>query len=441
VQTQANPARTGADLDTIVALCKRRGFVFPSSEIYGGFGGFWDFGPLGVELRRNIKDAWWHANVQCREDMVGLDSSVIASPRLWQASGHVETFTDPLVDCRACHRRSRSDELDAGRCPYCGGEVTAERQFNLMFRTSIGPVEDTAATAYLRPETAGSIFVNFRNVLNTTRRKLPFGIAQVGKAFRNEITPGKFIFRDREFEQMEIEYFVRPEHAETAYREWIQARLEWYVGLGIRRENLSLYEQPASELAHYSRGTTDILYAFPFGVSELEGIAMRGDFDLAQHQQHSGEDLAYYDDERNERFFPHVVEPSAGVDRSVLAFLLDAYREEADRDGTRTVLGLHPRLAPYKVAVLPLSKKEPLTDLSRQVSRELREHWMVTYDESQSIGRRYRRQDEIGTPFCVTIDFASLEDRSATVRDRDSMHQERVPIADLRRVLHEKLAG
>ncbi|TAK25405.1 MAG: glycine--tRNA ligase [Chloroflexota bacterium] len=428
-----------ADLETIVNLCKRRGFVFPSSEIYGGFGGFWDYGPLGVELKRNVKDAWWRAIVQRRDDVVGLDSSIIMSPRAWHASGHVETFTDPLVDCKQCRKRSRSDELNAGRCPFCGGEVTAERRFNLMFKTFIGPVEDEASVAYLRPETAAGIFVNFRNAQATARKKLPFGIAQIGKTFRNEITPGKFIFRDREFEQMEVEYFTRPEQSETAYRQWIQDRVDWYVGLGIRREHLSLYEQPTEELAHYSRGTTDILYAFPFGESELEGIAMRGDFDLGRHQAASGEDLSYFDDEANERYLPHVVEPSAGVDRSVLAFLLDAYHEEPDKEGTRVVLKFHPALAPFKVAILPLSRKETLTPLAKGIWADLRRHWMVAYDDAQSIGRRYRRQDEIGTPFCVTVDFDSLQDNCVTIRDRDAMTQVRVAISDLVPALREKL--
>lgn len=427
------------DLETIVNLCKRRGFVFPSSEIYGGFGGFWDYGPLGVELKRNIREAWWRANVRERDDMVGLDASIVMSPRVWEASGHVATFTDPLVDCKACRKRSRDDELVNGRCPYCGGEVTEARNFNLMFRTFVGPVEDSASVAYLRPETAGGIFVNFRNVLATTRKKLPFGIAQIGKAFRNEITPGKFIFRDREFDQMEIEYFVKPHQAAEAHERWIQDRLDWYVRFGLRRENLSLYRQTAAELAHYSAGTADIMYAFPFGVSELEGVANRTDYDLRQHQAASGEDLSYFDDETNERYIPYVIEPSAGVDRPLLAFLVDAYHEEPDKDGTRVVLKLHPALAPYKVAILPLSRKESLTPLARQVWAELRRHWMTTYDDAQSIGRRYRRQDEIGTPFCVTVDFDSLEDGQVTIRDRDSMTQARVPIPELVPILRERL--
>jgi glycyl-tRNA synthetase len=428
------------DLDTIVNLCKRRGFVFPSSEIYGGFGGFWDYGPLGAELKRNVKDAWWRTNVQERDDMVGLDASIIMSPRVWEASGHVATFTDPLVDCKQCKRRSRADELNEGRCPYCGGEVTEERRFNLMFKTFIGPVEEDASVAYLRPETAGGIFVNFKNVLATSRKKLPFGIAQIGKGFRNEITPGKFIFRDREFEMMEIEYFCKAEDAEAIHQRWIQDRLDWYVRYGLRRERLSVYHQTSEELAHYAKATVDLMYEFPFGTSELEGIANRQDYDLTQHQRYSGEDLTYFDDETNQRYIPHVVEPAAGVDRATLAFLLDAYDEEPDREGTRVVLRLHRALAPYKVAVLPLSKKETLTPLARELAATLRKHWMVSYDETQAIGRRYRRQDEIGTPYCVTVDFDSLEDKRVTIRDRDTMAQDRVPIADLVPILRDKLA-
>jgi glycyl-tRNA synthetase len=428
------------DLDTIVNLCKRRGFVFPSSEIYGGFGGFWDYGPLGVELKRNVKDAWWRANVQERDDMVGIDASIIMSPRVWEASGHVATFTDPLVDCKQCRKRSRTDELKNGRCPYCGGEVTEERRFNLMFKTFIGPVEEDASVAYLRPETAGGIFVNFKNVQATSRKKLPFGIAQIGKGFRNEITPGKFIFRDREFEMMEIEYFCKGEEAEAIHQRWIQDRLDWYVRYGLKRERLSVYQQTPEELAHYAKATVDLMYEFPFGTSELEGIANRQDYDLTQHQKASGQDLTYFDDETNERYVPHVVEPAAGVDRATLAFLLDAYDEEPDKDGTRVVLRLHKALAPYKVAVLPLSKKETLTPVAREVAATLRTHWMVNYDETQAIGRRYRRQDEIGTPFCVTVDFDSLEDKRVTIRDRDTMEQDRVPIAELVSILREKLA-
>jgi glycyl-tRNA synthetase len=427
------------DLETLVSLCKRRGFVFPSSEIYGGFGGFWDYGPLGVELKRNLKDAWWRANVQERDDVVGVDTSVIMSPRVWEASEHLRVFTDPLVDCKNCRRRSRVDELVDSRCPYCSGEVSEARQFNLMFKTFIGPVEEDASVAYLRPETAQGMFVNFKNVQTTSRKKLPFGIAQIGKAFRNEITPGKFIFRDREFELMEIEYFCKPAEGSAVHLRWIQDRLDWYVRFGLSRERLSLYEYPSEELAHYAKATFDIVYEFPWGTAELEGIAYRTDFDLSRHQQASGEDLTYFDDETNERYLAHVVEPAAGVDRSLLAFLIDAYHEEPDKEGTRVVLKLHPQLAPYKVAVLPLSRKEPLADKAQAVARLLRPHFMTTYDDSQSIGRRYRRQDEIGTPWCVTVDFQSLDDNAVTIRDRDSMTQDRIPIAELVGTIHQRL--
>ena len=429
------------DLETLVSLCKRRGFVFPSSEIYGGFGGFWDYGPLGVELKRNLKDAWWRANVQERDDVVGVDTSVIMSPRVWEASEHLRVFTDPLVDCKNCRRRSRVDELVDGRCPYCSGEVTEPRQFNLMFKTFIGPVEEDASVAYLRPETAQGMFVNFKNVQTTSRKKLPFGIAQIGKAFRNEITPGKFIFRDREFELMEIEYFCKPAEGSAVHQRWIQDRLEWYVRFGLARERLSLYEYPVEELAHYAKATSDIFYEFPFGKAELEGIAYRADFDLSRHQQASGEDLTFFDDETNERYVAHVVEPAAGVDRLLLAFLIDAYHEEPDKEGTRVVLKLHPQLAPYKVAVLPLSRKEPLAEKAQEVARLVRPHVMTTYDDSQSIGRRYRRQDEIGTPWCVTVDFQSLDDNAVTIRDRDTMTQDRIPIAELVATIKQRLGS
>ena len=419
-------------MDTLVSLCKRRGFVFPSSEIYGGFGSTWDYGPLGVELKRNIREAWWQAIVRERDDMVGLDAAILMHPRVWEASGHVAGFTDPLVDCLSCRQRFRADQLEGERCPQCGGELTQPRLFNLMFKTFVGPVEEEAAVAYFRPETAQGIFVNFRNVLITTRRKLPFGVAQIGKAFRNEITPGNFIFRTREFEQMEIEYFVRPGTDEEWHRRWIEERLAWYGKLGIKSENLRLREHGREELAHYAKAATDIEYNFPFGWSELEGIANRTDFDLRQHSQYSGEDLTYFDEETGQHITPFVVEPSAGVDRSALAFLVDAYDEEPDKEGTRVVLRLHKALAPYKVAVLPLSRKENLVRLAQEVWALLRPAFATTYDDAQSIGRRYRRQDEIGTPYCVTIDFESLEDKAVTIRERDSMQQIRVPIAELK---------
>ncbi|MHB1416114.1 MAG: glycine--tRNA ligase [Chloroflexota bacterium] len=426
-------------MDTIVSLCKRRGFVFPSSEIYGGFASCWDYGPLGVELKRNIREAWWQANVRERGDLVGLDSAILMHPRVWEASGHLANFTDPLVDCLVCRMRFRADHLEGDRCPNCGGELTEARMFNLMFKTFVGPVEEEAAVAYFRPETAQGIFVNFRNVLVTTRRKLPFGVAQIGKAFRNEITPGNFIFRTREFEQMEIEYFVKPGTDEEWHGRWIQDRLNWYKKLGLKSENLRLREHGKEELAHYAKAATDVEYQFPFGWSELEGIANRTDFDLRRHSEMSGEELTYLDEETNEHIFPYVIEPSAGVDRSMLAFLVDAYDEEPDKDGTRVVMRLHKSIAPYKVAVLPLSRKEQLAKAAQEVWALLRPAFSTIYDDTQSIGRRYRRQDEIGTPYCVTVDFETLQDNAVTVRDRDSMQQIRVPIAELKKTLVDLL--
>jgi glycyl-tRNA synthetase len=426
-------------MDTLVSLCKRRGFIFPSSEIYGGFGSTWDYGPLGVELKRNIRDAWWQAVVRARDDMVGLDASILMHPRAWEASGHLQSFSDPLVDCKSCKQRFRADHVEGKVCPNCGGELTEARDFNLMFKTFVGPVEEEAAVAYLRPETAQGIFVNFKNVVNTTRRKLPFGIAQIGKSFRNEITPGNFIFRTREFEQMEIEYFVKPGSDEEWHRRWIADRFAWYTGLGIKPANLRLRPHDPDELAHYAKAATDVEYLFPFGWSELEGIANRRDFDLSRHAEFSHQELDYFEDETSERFIPYVVEPSAGVDRSLLAFLVDAYDEEPDKEGTRVVLRLHKALAPYKVAILPLSRKEPLVQKTREVWGLLRPSFATTYDDAQSIGRRYRRQDEIGTPYCVTVDFETLNDQAVTIRERDSMTQVRLPIAELKAKLAELL--
>jgi glycyl-tRNA synthetase len=428
------------DLDTLYSLCKRRGFVFPSSEIYGGFGGFWDYGPLGVELKRNIRDLWWRTIVQERDDIVGLDSSVIMNPRTWVVSGHLKEFVDRLVECKQCRQRFKEEDVSGTACPNCGGVLAEARLFNTMFKTFVGPVEEDASVAYLRPETAQGIFVNFKNVLTTSRKKLPFGIAQIGKAFRNEITPGRFIFRLREFEQMELEYFVRPGTDEEWFRYWIQHNVDWFVKYGVRPEDLKIYEVPPAERAHYSKSTADVMFKYPFGWAELMGIANRTDFDLKQHAAGSGEDLTYFEDEATTRFLPYVIEPSVGVERPFLAFLLSAYHEEPDKDGTRIVLKLHPRLAPYKVAILPLSRKEPLVEKARGVWASLRPHLMTTYDDSQSIGRRYRRQDEIGTPWCVTVDFQSLEDDAVTIRDRDSMSQDRVPIVDLVANLSHRLA-
>jgi glycyl-tRNA synthetase len=428
-------------MEKLVSLCQRRGFIFQSSDIYGGLNSCWDYGPLGVELKRNIKEAWWQAMVQGRGDVVGLDASILMHPHVWEASGHVSSFSDPLVECKQCHLRWRADQLEGDRCPSCGGELTEPRQFNMMFKTFMGPVEEDAAVVYLRPETAQGMFVNFQNVLNTTRKRLPFGIAQTGKSFRNEITTGNFIFRSREFEQMEMEYFVKPGTDEEWFDYWLEERHNWYINLGIKKEHLSLREHDKEELSHYSRRTVDIEYLFPMGWSELEGICNRGDFDLRQHQEHSGKSLEYYDDATREHYLPYVVEPAAGVDRATLAFLCDAYTEESDKDEIRVLLRLHPDLAPIKVAVLPLSRKENLAALSKEVYANLRQHLAASYDDTQSIGRRYRRQDEVGTPYCVTVDFDSLEDKRVTIRERDTMNQIRVPVTELKSTLQAKLAG
>jgi glycyl-tRNA synthetase len=423
-------------LEKVINLAKRRGFVFQSAEIYGGFRSTYDYGPLGVNMLRNVKQAWWYSMVQTREDIVGLDAAILGPPAVWAASGHLETFTDPLVDCKKCKERWREDKID-GVCPNCGStEFTEARAFNLMFKTQAGPVEGEGATAYLRPETAQGIFTNFANVLSATRKKPPFGIAQVGKSFRNEITPQNFVFRTREFEQMEMEYFVAPADAETWYRYWIAVRHDWYVGLGIKPEQLRLHEHAKEDLSHYSKGTTDVEFAFPWGWDELEGIANRGDYDLTQHSNASGTRLEYFDQGTNERYTPYTIEPAAGATRAMMAFLLSAYHEDQIEGETRTVLRLDWRLSPYQVAVLPLSKKPELEGVSREVLNSLQPHFMCDYDVTQSIGRRYRRQDEVGTPFCITIDFNTLDDRAVTVRDRDTTEQTRVPIegllADLR---------
>ena len=432
---------TNVDMEKIVSLCKRRGFIFPSSEIYGGLASCWDYGPMGVELKRNVKEAWWKAMVQDRDDVVGLDTSIMMHPGVWAASGHIDSFTDPLVECKSCHLRWRADTVEGGKCPKCGGELTEPRMFNLMFKTFMGPVEEEASVVYLRPETAQGIFVNFENVVTTSRKKLPIGIAQIGKSFRNEITPGNFIFRTREFEHMEVEYFVKPGTDETWLDYWVKERFDWYVKMGIKKENLRLREHGKDELAHYAKDCYDVEYLFPMGWSELEGIANRGDFDLTQHAKCSGRELSYHDTEAGERYVPYVIEPSAGVDRSVLAFIIDAYEEEEVEKEKRTVLHFHRSLAPIKVAVLPLSRNEKLTPLAKEVFKQLCSSFVTDYDDSQSIGRRYRRQDEIGTPFCVTVDFDSLEDKQVTIRDRDSLAQIRVPIEGLGNVLETKLKG
>jgi glycyl-tRNA synthetase len=497
------------EMDKLVSLCKRRGFVFPSSEVYGGINGFWDYGPLGVELKRNIKEAWWRDNVQMRDDMVGLDCSIIMNPRVWEASGHVGGFSDPMVDCRTTKERYRADQLyvfvyvfpavnhkgeateawlsglgaspeDAAEAPekraaklakkfgapvdpptvipymqidladrekVIGpstddrGTLTEPRSFNLMFKTFVGALENESNVAYLRPETAQGIFANFKNVVDTARVKLPFGIAQIGKSFRNEINPRNFTFRSREFEQMEIEFFCRPEEAKDWYAYWRKARFDWYTSLGLKSEKLRLRDHDAEELAFYSTATADIEYAFPFGVSELEGVAHRGDYDLGQHMKFSGKDLSYFDEERKERFTPHVVEPSAGADRATLAFLCEAYTEDQVGGETRTVLKFHPRIAPVKAAVFPLVKRDGMPEKAEAIYRELKKHHNVAYDEKGAVGRRYRRQDEAGTPFCITIDSQTATDDTVTFRDRDSCRQWRVPAAGAPQALRDLLDG
>ncbi len=524
-------------MERIVALAKRRGFIFPGSEIYGGLNGFWDYGPLGVELKRNIKDAWWHDCVTCRDDVVGVDAAIIMNPKVWEASGHVVNFNDPLVDCKKCKARFRADRLlrpflkrlragpTAGAafdplqlvtgeppqripvlvdepscavlqpivrhflgskqakvvnhrnvvgllgeafsvqdgenayylglalagsiqpgepCPLCGGELTDARKFNMMFKSHAGAMEDSASLVYLRPETAQGIFVNYKNVLDTSRMKLPFGIAQIGKAFRNEINPRNYTFRSREFEQMEIEFFCRASEADKWYAEWRRARFDWYVGLGLKSDRLRLRDHEKDELAHYAKACADIEYAFPFGVSELEGVANRTDFDLKQHQEFSGRDMTYYDDETKERFLPYVIEPSGGVDRATLAFLCEAYDEDEapDENGKaqkRTVLRFHPRLAPIKVAVFPLVKKDGMPEKARAIYEACRKHLAVFYDEKGAVGRRYRRQDEAGTPFCVTVDGQTMEDGTVTIRDRDTMKQDRIPADGVLAYVRERL--
>ncbi len=430
------------ELDQIVNLCKRRGFVYPSAEIYGGFRSTYDYGPLGSLLLRNVKEAWVRAMVQQRDDTVLIDAAILGPPQVWEASGHLANFTDPLVDCTNCKTRHRLDKLDdPNTCPNCDkhGTFTEARQFNLMFKTQAGPIADAGADAYLRPETAQGMFTNFAQVLQTSRKKPPFGIAQVGKSFRNEITPQNWIFRTREFEQMELEFFVPPADGPKWYEYWCTERLDWYVRHGIPAEMLRVRPHDDDELSHYSTGTSDVEFLFPWGWDELEGIAQRADYDLKQHTQFSGERLDYLDPATNERYVPYVIEPAAGATRTMAAFLLAAYDEEAIGDEVRTVLHLHPRLAPYKVAVLPLSKKDALTPLAQEVRRSLSERYMVDYDETQSIGKRYRRQDEVGTPLCVTVDFDSLVDGAVTIRDRDTTDQVRVSISELPDVVTARL--
>jgi glycyl-tRNA synthetase len=428
-------------MSKLVSLCKRRGFVFPASEIYGGIGSSWDYGPAGVELKRNVKEAWWRSMVHERDDIVGIDSAIIQHPRVWEASGHVENFTDPLVDCRKCKKRFRADHLtDLKKCPECGGELTEARRFNLMFKTFLGPVEDSASVAYLRPETAQGIFTNFVNVQQASRKKPPFGIAQIGKSFRNEITPGNFIFRTREFEQMEMEFFVPPADWQKWFDEWRKLRRQWYVDLGVNPAKLRMRDHAKDELAHYSNGCTDVEYEFPFGWSELEGIASRTDFDLKRHAEFSGKELQYFDEQTKEHYVPWVIEPAAGCDRAALAFLVDAYREETVEGELRVSLALHPRLAPTKAAILPLVKKDGMPDRAHAIERALRPSFTTFYDEAGAIGRRYRRMDEVGTPFCITVDGQTKEDGTVTVRHRDSMKQERVAEGQLEQRLEAAVA-
>ncbi len=435
-------------MDKIISLCKRRGFIFPGSEIYGGLANSWDYGPLGHLLKQNIKSAWWKFFVQERDDMVPLDAAIIMNPKVWEASGHLQNFTDELVECKKCHQRFRADQLPAvspAACPECGGALTKPKKFNLMFKTFLGATEDASAAAYLRPETAGGMFVNFKNILDTTRRLLPFGIAQIGKCFRNEITPGNFIFRTREFEIAELEYFIHSKDWENIFAMWLDEIKKWWKDvMRVNMDNLVWHEIPENERAHYSKRTVDIEYKYPFGVKELHGIAYRTDYDLARHQAASGQDLTYSDPVSGEKFLPHVIEPTFGIERMLLVALLEAYHEEkapTAKEGeseTRAVMKFPKYLAPLQAAVLPLSKKEELSQVAKPLAAELRRDFRVDYDETQSIGKRYRRQDEIGTPYCVTVDFDSLEDKKVTVRERDTMKQERVAIAEVKDYLREK---
>lgn len=433
--------------DKIVSLCKRRGFVYPGSDIYGGLANCWDYRPLGSQLKKNVKDLWWRTNVQERDDMVGIDAAIFMHPRTWEASGHTTAFSDPLVDCRKCKQRFRADELTPESVCEAGGahDLTEVRQFNLMFETQMGVVQNETSRVFLRPETAQGIFVNFANVQTTARKKLPFGIAQIGKSFRNEITPRRFIFRTREFEQMEIEYFVRPDEAEEAFHGWVDRRHKWYLEYGLKEDNLRLRQHDPEELAHYARGCYDVEYKFPWGWGELEGIANRTDFDLKRHSEYSGKNLSYFDPDTNEHVIPWVIEPSGGVDRATFAFLVDAYHEDKavsakGVEETRVVLRLHPRLAPIQVAVLPLLKNKPeLVAKAKDLEKKLRHRFLVDYDERGQIGKRYRRQDEVGTPVCLTVDFDTLSDDTVTLRDRDTMEQVRVAIGELNNVLATKL--
>jgi glycyl-tRNA synthetase len=428
-------------MDKIVSLCKRRGFIFQGSEIYGGLANTWDYGPYGVELKNNLKAAWWKANVQERNDILGMDCAILMHPKVWEASGHVHNFFDLKSDCKNCKKRFKSADLkDVHKCPECSGELTEARPFNLMFKTHQGPVEEAGNEIHLRPETAQGMFVNFINILDSRHPKLPFGLAQIGKSFRNEITPGNFTFRTREFEQMEIEYFVNPQDADRALDEWIQSRFDWYLALGIKSVHLRKRQHGKDELAHYAHACMDVEYNFPFGWAELEGVANRSDYDLKQHAQYSGKDLQYFDDAKKEKFYPYIIEPSGGVDRAILAFLIDAYHEEKVKEDTRVVLKLHKNLAPTKVAILPLLRNRPeIVELAKKISLDLKKSFTAVYDDTGSIGKLYRRQDEVGTLYCVTVDVQTLEDKQVTVRNRDTMLQERINIERLKDYLSEKL--
>jgi len=428
-------------MDTIVNLCKKRGFIFQSSEIYGGLASTWDYGPLGVELKRNVKEAWWRDMIATRDDIVGLDAAILMHPKVWEVSGHVQNFTDPLVDCKSCKQRFRADDVGDGVCPACGGELTEARQFNCMFKTFMGPVEDDAAVVYMRPETAQGIFVNFLNVQQATRKKLPFGIGQIGKSFRNEITPGNFTFRTREFEQMEMEYFVMPGTDEEWFEYWVKERYNWYVKYGIREENLRLRPHTKEELSFYSKSTTDIEYNYPFGWGELEGIANRTDYDLSRHTEGSGKDLTFFDEATKQHVTPYVIEPAAGADRAALAFLADAYHEEVVRGEKRVVLRFHKDLAPIKAAVLPLLRNRPdLVQTAKNLAHDLQRCFPTMYDDTAGIGRLYRRQDEVGTLWCITVDVQTIEeDNQVTIRDRDTMEQIRIPIEGVKAYLKDKL--
>ncbi len=435
------PVQDLKDMNDLVSLCKRRGFAFQSSEIYGGINACWDYGPLGIELKRNVKERWWRAMTD-REDMEGLDAAILMHPRVWEASGHVATFSDPLVDCKKCKERFRADKIDAKniaakKCPNCGGELTDPRNFNLMFKTFMGPVEDSASIVYLRPETAQGIYVNFLNVQQSSRQKIPFGICQIGKSFRNEITPGNFIFRTREFEQMEMQFFVKPGSDMEWFEKWKAERIQWHLDNGIRKSKLRFHQHGPGELAHYARAAFDIEYEFPFGWQELEGIHNRGDFDLGRHQEYSGKKLEYFDESAKERYVPYIVETAVGCDRAVLIALVDAYRF----DGDRTWLELHPTMAPYKVAVFPLMKKPELLEYTDKLYQTVKKRFRATTDDAGSIGKRYRRQDEIGTPYGVTIDYDTLSNHTVTIRHRDSMVQERIPAEKLVEYIEEKFAG